>query len=163
MHSKSIFYEGGVHVPLLMRYPKKIKAGTVVKEPVSTMDVFPTILDYMQMPVPKCDGISLRTFVEGNPVEHDVVSYSPGKNGPGYMIRIANLKLMMAQNKDAESVDALYDLEADPLEMRNLIVSPISPEKNREQALKMKARLVRWMEIHEPQKADDLKKRGIFQ
>lgn len=163
MHSKSIFYEGGVHVPLLMRYPKKIKASTVVKEPVSTMDVFPTILDYMDIPIPKCDGISLRTFVEGNPVEHDVISYSPGKNGPGYMIRIGNRKLMMAQNKDAESVDALYDLEADPLEMCNLIVSPISPEKNREQALKMKARLVRWMEIHEPHKADDLKKRVIFQ
>jgi len=28
-------------------------------------------------------------------------------------------------------VDALYDLKADPLEMWNLIFSPIAPEKNR--------------------------------
>lgn len=162
MHSKSIFYEGGVHVPLLMRFPKKIKAGTVVEEPVSTMDVFPTILDYMQVPVPKCDGISLRPFIEGNPVEHIVVSYSPGKNSPNYMVRVGNLKLMMSQNADAENVDALFDLESDPLEMRNLIVSPISPDKNRKQALEMKGHLISWMERHEPYKIDDLRKREIF-
>lgn len=162
MHSKSIFYEGGVHVPLLMRFPKKIKAGTVVMEPVSTMDVFPTILDYMQVPAPNCDGISLRTFIEGNPVEHIVVSYSPGVNNPNYMVRVGNLKLMMSQNADAENVDALYDLDADPLEMRNLIISPISPEKNREQALEMKAHLISWMEKNEPYKAGNLKKREIF-
>ena len=163
MHSKSIFYEGGVHVPLLMRFPKKIKAGTVVEEPVSTMDVFPTILDYMLMPVPKCDGISLRPFIEGNPVEHVVVSYSPGGNSPNYMVRVGKLKLMMAQKADSKNVDALYDLEADPLEMRNLIVSPTSPKKNRQQALEMKAHLVSWMEKHEPYKATDLIKREIFQ
>lgn len=53
MHSKSIFYEGGAHVPLLMRFPGRIKAGTVVEEPVSTMDVSSTILDYLGMSIPK--------------------------------------------------------------------------------------------------------------
>jgi len=162
MHSKSIFYEGGVHVPLLIRFPGRIKAGTVVEEPVSTMDVFSTILDYMDMPTYTSDGISLRTFIEGKPIEHDVVSYSPGKNRSNYMLRYGDLKLMMAESKDANCVDGLYDLKTDPLEMRNLITSPISPEKNREKAKMMKTRLVKWMEKHEPHKVDDLKKRKLY-
>ena len=40
--------------------------------------------------------------------------------------------------------------------MRNLIVSPKSPKENREQATTMKARLVRWLQQHEPHKVDDL-------
>ncbi len=161
MHSKVIFYEGSVHVPLLMRFPGRIKPGTVVDEPVSTMDVAPTILEYLGMKAPKTDGISLRPFIEGKPVKHDVVSYSLGRTEPNYMIRIGDLKLMMAQNDKGRGVDALYDLKADPMEMRNLIVSPVSPEKNREQAKMMKARLVTWLEKHEPHKADDLKNRKI--
>ncbi len=163
MHSKMIFYEGSVHVPLLMRFPGRIKPGTVVESPVSSMDVCPTILDYLGMPVPECDGISLRTFIEGKPLDHDVVSYSTGSRTPNYMIRSGDLKLMISGNEKNQSVDALYDLKADPLEMRNLIISPVSPRKNRKQAEEMKKKLIRWMEKHEPQKADELRKREIFQ
>jgi arylsulfatase A-like enzyme len=162
MHSKMIFYEGSVHVPLLMRFPGRIKPGTFVDEPVSTMDVCPTILDYMNMPIPRTDGISLRTFIKGKPVEHDVVSYSLGRDKPNYMIRSGNLKLMMAQGEKSRSVDGLYDLKADPLEMRNLLVSPIAPEKNHDQARKMKERLVLWLQQHEPQKVKDLEHRKLF-
>lgn len=42
--------------------------------------------------------------------------------------------------------DAFYDIESDTLELRNLIVSPISLEKNREKAMEMKEHLVSWME-----------------
>jgi arylsulfatase A-like enzyme len=162
MHSKMIFYEGSVHVPLLMRFPGRIKPGTVVEAPVSTMDVCPTVLDYMNMSIPQCDGISLRPFIEGRPVGHDVISYSLGRDRPNYMIRSGDLKLMMGQSEKSRSVDALYDLNADPLEMRNLLVSPLAPEKNRQQAIKMKARLVQWMQQHEPHKVSDLEQRIPF-
>ena len=162
MHSKMIFYEGSVHVPLLMRFPGRIKQGSVVEAPVSTMDVCPTILDYMNMPIPQCDGISLRPFIEGEPVEHDVISYSLGRDRPNYMIRSGYLKLMMGQGEKSRCVNALYDLNADPLEMRNLLVSPDEPEKNREQAKKMKARLVQWLRRHEPHKVKDMAQRKLF-
>ena len=162
MHSKMIFYEGSVHVPFLMRFPGRIKAGTVVEQPISSMDICPTILDYLSMPpIKKSDGISLRKMVEGKKVDHVAVSYTPGTRTPNYMIRSGDLKLMMAQKAGNKSVDALYDLGADPLETRNLIVSPKTPEKNREQARMMKKRLVKWMESHEPPKAFDLEKREI--
>lgn len=161
LHSKSMFYEGAVHVPLLMRFPGRIPEGTVVGAPVSTMDVCPTILDYMGAPAPETDGISLRTFVEGKAVEHDVVCYSTGSREPNYMIRSGNLKLMVAGNAQDQSIDALYDMEADPLELRNLLISPVSPKKNRKQAEMMKARLVRWLEEHEPQNAREIQNRDI--
>ncbi|MFC2116377.1 sulfatase-like hydrolase/transferase [Bacteroidota bacterium] len=162
MHSKTIFYEGSVHVPLLIRFPGRIKPGTIVESPVSTMDISPTILDYLGMPIPSCDGISLRTFVEGKPLDHDVVSFSRGNSTPNYMIRSGDLKMMIAENEKNQSVDALYDLNSDPNEMRNLIISPVSHSKNREQADKMKERLVKWMEIHEPNKANDLRQRELY-
>jgi hypothetical protein len=46
--------------------------------------------------------------------------------------------------------------------MRNLLVSPLAPEKNRQQAIKMKARLVQWMQQHEPHKVSDLEQRIPF-
>lgn len=162
MHSKMIFYEGSVHVPLLMRFPGRIKPGTVVEVPVSTMDVFPTILDYLGMPVPKNNGISLRPFIEGTPVEHDVVSFSGGSHTPNYMIRHGDLKLMMGQSGKNKSIDALYDLNADPLEMRNLILSPVSPEKDRARAKEMKERLTDWLRENEPQKVEGVQQRKLF-
>ena len=50
-------------------------SATVVEAPVSSMDVFPTILDYLGISIPETDGVSLRPLVEGNPVERDVVSF----------------------------------------------------------------------------------------
>ncbi|MDX1284644.1 MAG: sulfatase-like hydrolase/transferase [Draconibacterium sp.] len=161
LHSKSMFYEGAVHVPLLMRFPGKIKPGTKVESPVSTMDVCPTILDYLNQPIPECDGISLRTFIEGKPVKHDVIAYSTGNSEPNYMIRSGDLKLMMGQDENNNGINALYDLKNDPLEMKNLLVSPTS-EKNKKQGKKMKKKLVKWMEKHEPHKADGIKNRKLY-
>ena len=162
LHSKMIFYEGSVHVPLLMRFPGRIRPGTVVEAPVAGMDVAPTILDYMGMPIPKSDGISLRPFIEGKPIDHDVVAYASGRLNPNYMIRHGDLKLMMGQDPTNKCLDGLYDLKNDPLEMRNLVVSPVSPEKNRKQAEMMKASLIRWLKKHEPQRASGIEKRDLF-
>lgn len=162
MHSKVIFYEGSVHVPLIMRFPGRIKPGTVVENAVSSMDIAPTILDYMEMEIPHTDGSSLRTMIEGKSKGSDVVSYSLGANKPNYMIRSGDLKLMMAQVANSKNVDGLYNLKDDPHEMRNLIVNPISPELNRAQAKEMKARLIRWLEEHEPHKVAQVKKRELF-
>jgi arylsulfatase A-like enzyme len=162
MHSKMIFYEGSVHVPLLMRFPGRISAGTVVKESVSSLDVFPTILDYLGLGTHPSDGRSLRTFIAGDPEPHDVVSFSTGRSTPNYMIRSGDLKLMMADNAQSNSVDALYNLATDPLEMRNLILSPNSPETNREQAEMMKSKLVAWLRVHEPPKVAGVEERELY-
>ena len=37
-------YDGGVRVPGIVRWPSKIKAGTVSDEPLATIDIFPTLM-----------------------------------------------------------------------------------------------------------------------
>eukprot|EP00928_Gymnodinium_smaydae_P036493 TRINITY_DN254_c0_g1_i1.p1 TRINITY_DN254_c0_g1~~TRINITY_DN254_c0_g1_i1.p1 ORF type:complete len:516 (-),score=58.15 TRINITY_DN254_c0_g1_i1:74-1621(-) len=162
LYGKQKFYEGSAHVPFLMRFPGRIKPGSVVEEPVSQMDVFATILDYMNVQIPESDGESLRPLIEGTGEARDVISYSSGKTHPNYMIRVGDWKLMMCESGTKKCKDALYDLKADPLEMRNLIASPISPEENQAQAQMMKKRLLKWLKHHEPHKVDDLKARSLF-
>lgn len=161
MHSKMVFYEGGAHVPLLIRFPGRIKPGTVIETPVSLMDVCPTILDYLNKPIPRCDGISLRPLIEGEPVEHYAISYWPASQTPNYMIRHGDLKLMIAEKESNRSVDALYDLKTDPLEMRNLLAADVVSDRHLAQGRRLKVRLVKWLQEHEPHKAQGLQQRTL--
>ena len=59
---KAWLYEGGIRVPLLIKFPGRIKAGTQIKEPVINTDLYPTILDLLNLPlIPEqhLDGVSL--------------------------------------------------------------------------------------------------------
>lgn len=42
--SKGMLYEGGIRVPLIVKWPRKIKAGSASNEPVLSIDFFPTFL-----------------------------------------------------------------------------------------------------------------------
>jgi len=42
---KSTLYEGGIRVPLIVRYPKLIPAGVVCKTPTSNIDFYPTLCE----------------------------------------------------------------------------------------------------------------------
>jgi len=48
-HKHSLHIEE-VHVPLIMRYPGRVEAGLEITEPVSTVDIAPTILDFADLP-----------------------------------------------------------------------------------------------------------------
>jgi arylsulfatase A-like enzyme len=50
--AKNIFYEEAARIPLLIRWPKKIRAGTVSDVCISTVDIMPTILSLMGLQVP---------------------------------------------------------------------------------------------------------------
>ena len=55
-------YEGGIRVPLLMRWPGQLRPGTVVNAPVTTVDLLPTICAAVDAEVPAdlvLDGVDL--------------------------------------------------------------------------------------------------------
>ncbi len=53
VRGKQWLYEGGIHIPLVVRWPKHIQPGTVVEELVSAVDFAPSVLDLARAAVPK--------------------------------------------------------------------------------------------------------------
>ena len=148
LHGKTVFYEGSAHIPLLMRLPGVIKAGTVVTAPVSHIDYYATILDYLGVKAPPSEGRSLRPLLEGKEDGQDRLAVSEWARGnvPGYMAFDGRWKLMFGRTAAAPSLDALYDLKDDPQELTNLIGNNPQREQHRAQAERMKGLLVAWLE-----------------
>ncbi len=64
--SKGSPFEKGVRTPILFSWPAEIEAGQRFDYLTSTLDVYPTILDYADVLVPaSAEGKSLRPIIEG--------------------------------------------------------------------------------------------------
>jgi len=160
MRGKACFYEESVHIPLLMRLPAVIRAGSVVETPVSQADLFPTILDYLGVSAPAVDGRSLRPVVEGKPGYADFAVSEWSPVSPNLMVRTRDLKLMIANQAGARSQDALFDLKQDPYEKRNLL-APAERSASRKRAEEMRARLVSWCEHMRAPYVDEVMRRQL--
>jgi arylsulfatase A-like enzyme len=66
---KGTSFEGGVRVPFVARWPGRIPAGTVVREPAMTIDLLPTIAHLAGAPLPErpIDGQDIRPLLFGEP------------------------------------------------------------------------------------------------
>jgi len=53
VRGKQWLYEGGIHIPMMVRWPKHIKPGTVAEDLVSTVDLAPTFLAMAGIEVPQ--------------------------------------------------------------------------------------------------------------
>jgi uncharacterized sulfatase len=143
---KITFFEGGIHVPYLMRWPAKIAAGSSFDEPVHHFDIFATAAAAAGAEVPTdrpMDGVDLLPFV--NPSVADVGSDDGGKaqavaphdrlfwRGGHYQVVIAEGgKLQRTARPDKVW---LFNLESDPTEQNNVAA------QNPDQAKKMLAML----------------------
>jgi len=66
---KGELWEGGIRVPGLIEWPARIKQPVVTDVPVVTSDIYPTIVDLLNIKIPDqiqpLDGISLMPLLEG--------------------------------------------------------------------------------------------------
>ena len=128
-----------------------MKAGTLVHDPVSGLDLFATILDYLNVLAPARDGASLRPLVQGKSAADYRVSEWGVRNQPSFMVRTRDWKLILADMPQSPAIDALYDLKNDPFEMRNLLGEPADRAKSAPRAEEMKDRLLAWLvRVHSP-------------
>jgi arylsulfatase A-like enzyme len=131
---KRFMYEESFRTPLLVRYPKLIKAGTVNQDLVQNIDFAPTLLDIAGVEVPgDMQGMSLLPLMEGTaPAWRDALYYHyfeyPGIHmvKRHYGVRTQRYKLIRFYY-DTEAWE-LYDLEDDPREMQNVYGDPAYAE-----------------------------------
>jgi len=124
---KRCMYEESIRVPMMAYCPGYIEAGRPVDAMVQNIDIGPTVLDLAGATVPESmDGISFRPLLEGASVEwRDAILYEYywERNFPQtptvHGIRTDRYKYMHYHG--VWDADELYDLEADPNEMNNLI------------------------------------------
>lgn len=125
-------FDEGIRVPLVMRYPKLIKAGTVLDQVVLNIDIAPTVLDLAGVSVPRTiQGRSLLPlFRQRNGAWRKAALFEyflePAyPRQPGWQaVRTDRWKYV--HYTDLQGMDELYDLKADPYEMKNLINDPAS-------------------------------------
>ena len=150
MREKNVFYEESSHIPLLMRFPGEIEAGSSINGYVSLIDLFPTILDYLNIPEHDSDGVSLRGLIEGTDNEHGQYVVTEwdfrGPVSPNYMILKDGWKLIIPYSKSSTVLNALYDLNTDPHEMNNLIGNNPDAENFAAKAEELRGYLLEWLD-----------------
>lgn len=123
------FYDDLVHIPLAMRLPGQITAGTVVRQPVSQVDLMPTILDYVGLPAPQpIHGQSLRPLLEGTDAAWRDYAFCQ-RADKMRMLRTNRYKYVFCNRPP---IVALYDLQNDPEEDRNLAADPLHADAVRQ-------------------------------
>jgi arylsulfatase A-like enzyme len=130
---KRAAYEESMRIPLLMRYPKLIKPGTVSDALVLNIDYAPTILDLAGVHVPPpMQGKSLMPlFAKDQPDFRKAFFYEyffeKGFTTPTMTaVRTPTMKLIKYPNHDEWT--ELYDLATDPYELHNLAQDPSKAE-----------------------------------
>ncbi|QZE14578.1 sulfatase-like hydrolase/transferase [Halosquirtibacter laminarini] len=75
--AKGSFFEGGLRVPCIVSYPKKLKKGVVRDQAISNLDFFPTICELTGTPLPKrkLDGNSILPILKSSKAKsnHEVL------------------------------------------------------------------------------------------
>lgn len=133
---KGWLYEGGIRVPLIVKWPKKIKAGEQSNLPVTSTDFYPTILEMLGLPLlpeQHADGRSIATHLSGQtaleeqPLFWHFPHYHGSGNRPSAAIRQGDYKLIKWYETDSLE---LYNLATDLAEQYNLVDS--LPDKTKE-------------------------------
>ncbi len=119
---KQSVYEGGIRVPFIVSWPRKLQKGTVCSEPIISLDVTPTILSAAGVDLPRdrvYDGKNMLPFL-GEEIKsasgrlHKALFWDDGSDQ--WAVRAGKWKLISRRG----SLE-LYDLEVDVGEKHNLV------------------------------------------
>ena len=124
---KITLFEGGIRVPMFIKWPAKIAPGTVVDTPVAHIDLLPTLAAAAGVDLPTdrvIDGENILPEATGEGIierTNDAIFWS---SGPYKVVRAADWKLQIDGQQDKAW---LFDLSEDPTEQFNL--ADTNPEK----------------------------------
>ena len=119
---KITMFEGGLRVPMMIKWPSKITAGTVVDTPVAHIDVMPTLAAAAatQSKAAEIDGVNLLPLVTSQGDQswgRDTLFW---QNGHYQVVRHGEWKLQVNDRPTDGLQYWLFDLAKDPTEQNNL-------------------------------------------
>ncbi|MCG3197898.1 MAG: Multifunctional alkaline phosphatase superfamily protein PehA [bacterium] len=157
--TKTVSYEESVGIPLLLRIPARGRTQQVVEQPVSQIDLVPTLLELMGYPREESlPGQSLVSLMKGNPAQEDhvFIEWNRPRNTADFHVgadAAGDLKAAMeSQSRTVISPDGwklvlsrgdksqLFNLTEDPGETTNLFDS----RKHAEVISRLTARIRAW-------------------
>lgn len=144
--AKNIFYEEAVRVPMLIRWPGCLERNSVRDCVVNTVDVMPTLLSLMGLPVPEeVEGCDLSRAVKGlEDWDEGALMMCTGPTaawGEGQEWRAFRTRRYKYAVYKSDGKEFLFDLKNDPYEMENLAGDPKFEEIKRDLKMQMTVRM----------------------
>ena len=119
---KITMFEGGLRVPMMIKWPSKITAGTVIDTPVAHIDVMPTLAAAAatQSKAAEIDGVNLLPLVTRQGDQSWDRETLFWQNGHYQVVRHGDWKLQVNDRPTDGLQYWLFDLAKDPTEQNNL-------------------------------------------
>jgi arylsulfatase A-like enzyme len=142
--AKGWLYEGGIRVPLIVKWPGKGKAGITSDTPVTSTDMYPTMLEVAglkPMPEQHVDGKSLAPILKGGEINRDAIYWhfphysNHGMEPPCGAVRAGDWKLIEYYENGTLQ---LFNLKNDLAELRDLAT------RESDKAAELRAMLHAW-------------------
>ncbi|MDG2049052.1 MAG: sulfatase [Myxococcota bacterium] len=117
LHSHTLYQEL-IHVPLIFSFPGHWGAGERIATPVQLLDIAPTVLDLLRIPIPKTfEGRSLLGLIRGDQAEPRGIA-SEIRN---LSSRVEYPWKLIEEQQGKTTTRELFNLETDPLEKRDVL------------------------------------------
>ncbi|HBC79877.1 MAG TPA: arylsulfatase [Bacteroidales bacterium] len=126
---KRDLYEGGIRTPMIVRWPEKVRSGSVSDHASAFWDVLPTLAEITGSAIPEgIDGISFLAELLGKKQKkHEYLYWEFHEQGGKTALRMGNWKAVKPDiNKVPQGATELYDLSKDEGETSD--VSAANPE-----------------------------------
>jgi choline-sulfatase len=140
LHPANLYFTE-TRVPLIVRYPPRIAPNQVVDGPVQEIDVMPTILDLLKLPMLEAfQGRSLLPLVGAAPTADQRTAFSalPPDEDDESLIQTNDLAFILNRTKKTRQ---LFDLQRDPGQGQNIT------DEQPAVADQLEERLVTWLDV----------------
>jgi arylsulfatase A-like enzyme len=118
-------FEGGLRVPLFVKWPSRIEAGSQIETPVAHIDLMPTLAAAAQAPLPEgvaIDGLDVLPLLNDQGKDNWARETLFWQSGYYRVVRHGDWKLQVS---DRPAKNWLYNLAQDPTEQNNLAESNV--------------------------------------
>ncbi len=136
LNTKRLIYESSIRIPMLVRYPKLVKAGSKVDGTVLNIDLAATFLELAGVKSPESvQGSSMLPVLQGKAGRKSFLyEYFREESLPGMplMLGVVSGRWKYCSYPDMNDIEELYDVKSDPNELTNLSQDPAHAEKLKE-------------------------------